>query len=96
MVPQDWPFSDPPNFNAFTTRQVMKRDEPVLLVSHESDDGAWQFIGRDWAEEDLVIVCLEHAVALDPALRELADLPRGWEAVRTRPGAPWRRTRSAD
>ena len=91
----EWPFTDPPNFTAFSTRQVMERGHPILLVSHEQDDGAWQFIGADWSEEDLVVICLEHAVAIDPTVRELADLPLGWTAVRKSPGDPWDRHSSA-
>jgi hypothetical protein len=87
----EWPFTDPPNFNAFSTRQVIERGDPILLVAHEEDDGAWQFIGGAWNENDLVVICLEHAVALDPSVRELADLPRGWTAVRKGPGQPWNR-----
>ena len=87
----EWPFADPPNFNAFSTRQVMEQGDPILLVSHEEDDGAWQFIGGAWSEKDLVVICLEHAVAMDPTVRELADLPLGWTAVRKSPGAPWDR-----
>lgn len=85
----DWPFHDAPNFSAFTTRQVMERLEPILVVCHEEDDGAWQFIGGPWEDEDLIIICLEHAVERDPSVRELADLPRGWGARRVGEGAPW-------
>lgn len=90
-VTHDWPFPDAPNFRAFTTRQVMERREPILAVYHDEDDGAWQFIGGAWAREDLIIVCLDHAVERDPSVRELADLPRGWGARREGEGEPWQR-----
>jgi hypothetical protein len=86
-----WPFADPPNFTAFTTRGVMERGEPILAVYHDADDGAWQFIGGPWEEADIIIVCLEHAVARDPSVAALADLPRGWAARRHGPAAVWER-----
>jgi hypothetical protein len=87
----DWPFADPPNFASYSTRGVMERGEPILLVAHEADDGAWQFIGYEADPGELVLVCLEHAVGLDASVRDLADLPRGWAAERDGLGAPWRR-----
>ena len=89
---QGWPFADPPNFNAFSTRHVFERGAPILAVYHDADDGAWQFHGPgDWQADDLVVICLEHAVARDPSVAELADLPRGWGATRASAQAPWSR-----
>lgn len=89
----DWPFPDPPEFNVFSTRQVMEREQPILLVAHDEADGAWQFIGGPWQGEDLIVICLEHAVERDPTVRELANLPRGWAAKRGGEGLPWTRYR---
>jgi hypothetical protein len=87
----DWPFPDTPNFNAFTTARVMERQEAILAVYHDLEDGAWEFFGGDWAPEELIVVCLEDAVARDPSVRALADLPRGWGARRANEDAPWER-----
>lgn len=87
----NWPFPDPPNLNAFTTRRVMAGDEPILAVYHDADDGAWQFIGGEWPADELIIVCLSHAVERDSSVRSLADLPRGWGARRAGDNAPWQR-----
>ena len=87
----DWPFPDAPNFNAFTTVRVMERQDPILAVYHERDDGAWQFVGGPWTDDELIVVCLADAVARDPSLYQLADLPRGWGAQRAGVGAPWER-----
>ena len=43
----DWPFSDPPNVAVFTTGQVVRGERAVLYVSHDADDGAWQFLTGD-------------------------------------------------
>lgn len=87
----DWPFADSPNFASYSTRGVMERGEPILLVAHEAEDGSWQFIGYEADPADLVVVCLEHAVGVDPSVAALADLPLGWAAERESPTAPWRR-----
>ena len=40
----DWPFADPRNVAVITTRQVFREGLPVLLVTHDEDDGDWQFV----------------------------------------------------
>ena len=46
MVSTDpWPFDQPRNCASFVTREVMDREEPILLVTDDSDDHGWQFIG---------------------------------------------------
>ena len=87
-----WPFDQPRNCACLTMRQVLKRSEPILLVTHDADDHGWQFIGRtDACAEGGRVVSLEHMVTLDPSVREVADLPPGWQAVRRDPGHPWQR-----
>ena len=89
----NWPFADPRNVATFTVRQVVKEGLPILLVSHDSEDGAWQFLaGLDPDTADLMVVCLEEIISIDPSLVELADLPLGWQATRTMPGQPWSRS----
>jgi hypothetical protein len=79
----------------FTVRQIMHDHEPILLVRHDEDDGAWQFLpASDVSMSDALLVSLESVVKLDPTVAELADLPTGWQATRAHPGAPWVRTSS--
>jgi hypothetical protein len=40
-----WPFDQPRNCTTITMRQVLEGAEPILLVGHDADDHAWQFIG---------------------------------------------------
>jgi hypothetical protein len=87
-----WPFDQPRNCVTFTMRQVIEGSEPILLVSHDSDDHGWQFIGTsDASMIDAKLVCLEEIVRLDPTVLEVADLPPGWEAIRERVGGEWMR-----
>jgi hypothetical protein len=87
----DWPFDDAPNTAVITTRQVLE-GAPVLLVSHDADDGSWQFLcGTTDDPADARLVGLGQAYTRDPTLGELADLPEGWQAWRAAPGERWER-----
>lgn len=89
----DWPFDDPKNVATITTRQVILKGEPILLVSHSADDGCWQFLtGGPFSVEDGMVIALHEIAQRDPTICELADLPLGWTAQRDSVGAPWRRS----
>ncbi len=89
-----WAFADPKNVAVFTTKQVMRLGRPILHVSHDKDDGAWQFhTGTEQlSPSDAMIVALSEIVERDQSISELADLPCGWHADRDAVGKPWRRT----
>jgi hypothetical protein len=88
----DWKFSDPPHTMVFLSKAVQSGAEPITYVSHDSEDGAWQFLGDGMAGgEKPVICCFHHPIDNDRSLVELADLPLGWWAERTKPGEPWLR-----
>jgi hypothetical protein len=91
-VPENWPFDDPPNVAVVTIRSVTEGSVPILFVTHDEEDGSWQFLsGEPVREEDARVVALHRIWTLDPSVAELADLPLGWAASRTTPAAPWRR-----
>jgi len=84
-----WPFSDPPDRRVFTTRFVLDKDFPILIVSHDPD-GEWEFLcGTTDKPKDARQVLLGEVVDLDERLLEVADLPVGWRARRSDPGGPW-------
>lgn len=86
----DWTFPDPPHSTAYLSETVHQGIEPITYVSHDADDGAWQFLGESMDEGGgPVVSCLHHPIDEDPSLRELADLPLGWYAKRSERGAPW-------
>ena len=91
----EWPFADPKNVAVFTTTQVIRLRQPVLHVSHDDEDGAWQFHAgaQQVSAGDAMIVALCEMVEHDPTLCELADLPCGWFAERESIGSPWKRER---
>ncbi len=90
-----WKFPDPPHTQAFLSQTVQDRAEQITYVSHDTSDGAWQFLGDSMADGGgPVTSCLHHPLDWDQSLRELYDLPLGWYAVRDKPGDPWQRFES--
>src|SRR2546421_10221092 len=88
----DWPFDQPRNCAVFTIRQILERTEPILHVTHDSEDHGWQFLG--WGDpriEDAKILAFEEVIAIDPSILQLADLPPGWHAWRRRIEDSWTR-----
>ena len=92
MPEDEWAFDDAPNTATFLSTRVHDGEEAITYVSHDVDDGAWQFLGDRLSDGGgPVLVGLSCPVGRDPSVRELADLPFGWSAKRVRPGAPWTR-----
>jgi predicted adenylyl cyclase CyaB len=88
----DWRFADSQDTVVVTLERILRGDSSLLLVTHDAEDGGWQFLdGEHVFEEDGVIVMLGEMVQFDPSLLELADLPAGWCAWRTAPDQPWQR-----
>ncbi len=87
-----WPFTDARNTAIFTTRDVVEEGKPILLVTHDQDDGVWQFHTRKTSPvSDAKIAALDEIVCRDPSVVELADLPLGWSAIRDSITTPWKR-----
>jgi hypothetical protein len=91
-----WPFDDPADVTALTTVHVLEGRLPVLLITHDEDDGMWQVLcGTTNDPKDGCIVCLGCLYEKDPTIGDVADLPRGWMAWRDALASPWQRERSA-
>jgi hypothetical protein len=37
----DWPFDEPENLAVFTLGRIIRGEAPILLVSHDEEDGGW-------------------------------------------------------
>lgn len=94
-----WVFLDPPNQATITTTFIMDGDRFVDFVSHDEDDGGWQFLSRASGTpkiENALVVGLQEVVITDHRLLELADLPIGWCAWRDKIGDPWCRASTSE
>ena len=88
-----FPFDELPNVAVFTTAPVLERRLPILLVTHDADDGGWQFLcGTTNEEDDARIVALSTILRIDPTVAEVAELPPGWRTWREGVGQPWQRS----
>ena len=88
----DWKFADDPHTRVFLSQTVHNGSEPVTYVSHDAEDGAWQFLGDSMDDGGgPVISCFHHPIDRDASISELADLPLGWYAKRSGVGKPWTR-----
>jgi Domain of unknown function (DUF4262) len=88
----DWKFDDGPHTGVFTTKSIDAGAEPIMYVSHDLSDGAWQFHGAGESKvEDMVLICFHHIIDRDPSIKQLADLPKGWNAERKTSDGKWHR-----
>lgn len=69
----------------FTTKFVLYDNKTITYVTHDLEDGAWQFFSDDSFEnfeEVAKIVGLQEIFEMDNSLLEIADLPLGFCATR--------------
>ena len=85
-----FPFVDPPNTAALICTHVLNGD-PILYVSHDADDGMWQFLcGRNGhSTQEARLVSLAKVVDIDPQIGALASMPLGCAAERNDADSPW-------
>ena len=91
-IPASWPFSEPPDLAVITVAQVLREGVSILYVTHDEDDGGWQFLSSEsFDPTDAMVVGLREMVEHDPSVSMLADLPPGWCAKRTDGESKWER-----
>lgn len=90
----DWPFLDARNVAVFSSQKIVVDGEWVYYVTHDKEDGAWQFhpYSGFTSESEVAVVSLEEMVRLDQSLKELSNLPVGWHAWRKSPNSSWVRS----
>jgi|SRR5208337_507692 len=87
-----WPFTDARNTVVFTTRDIIEEGKPILLITHDQDDGAWQFHTKKTVQDsEAMVVLLDEIIFRDPSLLGLAGLPLGWSAILDSITSPWER-----
>ncbi len=63
-----FPFYDAPNTATITCCHILENGEPILYVSHDEDDGMWQFLcGKAHETDEAKLV----------SLKSVFDLGRG-------------------
>jgi len=86
-----WPFKDSQDTVAFTSKRILDGADWVYYVTHDVDDGVWQFhpYSGPTPEQDAAIVSLKTMLTMDPSISVLGDLPPGWHAWREAPDSHW-------
>jgi len=78
-------FEAPLDTAVFTTKFVLDDNKTITYITHEPEDGAWQFFSDDSFgnfEELAEIAGLQEIFDMDNSLLEIADLPLGFCATR--------------
>lgn len=85
-----FPFYDAPNTAAIICCHVINDGKPILFVSHDEDDGMWQFLcGKAHETDDAKLVSLKYVFDLDNTVGDLADMPCGCYATRRTQKDSW-------
>ena len=85
-----YPFAESPNTACITCCHIMDGTDCIRFVSHDDEDGKWQFLcGREHETEDARLVSLESIFEIDNSVGELADMPCGHQAERDTKGSIW-------
>ncbi|MBU9675155.1 hypothetical protein KQ939_17585 [Planococcus sp. CP5-4] len=86
-------FNDFPNTMVITLKEILDGKKSVLYVSHDGEDGMWQFLdGSDELDIDNArIVTIEEILKVDSSLWSLFDLSIGWKAERVDRDTKWLR-----
>lgn len=78
-------FEDTLNTAVFTTSFVVKDKHEITYVTHDAEDGAWQFFSNDDFDnyEDVaMLVSMEEIIKIDQSVLEIADMSLGYYASR--------------
>ncbi len=77
------PFCDLPETASITCCHVLDENKPILYVSHDEDDGLWQFLcGQRHEFDDARLVLLKSIFDMDNTVGELSEMPCGCYAER--------------
>lgn len=91
----EYKFNEDKSTMIITTKSIIQKTKDILIVSHDEDDGMWEFLdGMDVKEENGAIVSIWEIVGIDNSVNELFDLPEGWIAYRENKNARWIREKN--
>lgn len=86
----DFPFYDAPNTATIICRHIANDGLPILYVSHDEDDGMWQFLcGKGHETDEAMLVSLRYVFELDNSIGALKDMPCGCYATREHQKDDW-------
>ena len=86
-----FPFRESENTAGITCCHIIENGADILYVSHDAEDGMWQFLcGGAHMQEQARVVSLREIFTLDNTVSELANMPCGYIAERTNKNLKWK------
>ena len=86
----NWFFKESPDTMVLTTKDVVIKRCPILFVSHDLDDGMWQFHSNEQVDmNEAMLVSLQEIVTFDFSITNISSLPLGWIAFRDNLQSSW-------
>ena len=86
----NFPFYDAPNTASIICCHILNDGDPILFVSHDEDDGMWQFLcGSTHEMDEARLVSLRTVFDLDNSITDLKDMPCGYYAERKTQNDDW-------
>lgn len=86
----EYPFYDAPNTATIICCHVVSKEEYILYVSHDEDDGMWQFLcGKTHETDEARLVSMKYVFELDNSVGLLKDMPCGYYATRENQEDNW-------
>lgn len=85
-------FNEPKSTACIVCCHVLEKSSPILYVTHDEDDGMWQFLcgESNHNEETARIVSLEQVVEMDSSINDLYEMPCGVGAERDEMNSKWK------
>ena len=79
------------NEAVISLKDIINKKKHILYVSHDAEDGAWQFLdgGIDHHKDDAVLVSLQSIIDIDNSVKELLIMPLGHKAERSTVKEKW-------
>lgn len=85
-----FPFYDAPDTATMICSHIMEKETPILYVSHDEDDGMWQFLcGKTHEIDEAKLVSLKWVFDSDNSIGTLSDMPCGFYAERNSKDDNW-------
>lgn len=89
-----WSWNDTRDYLVTTTKSISDKRMPILRVRHKANVGAWTFDSDSSLLNEIpVALPKSEIIELDPTIRNVLDLPLGWEAIRKNKDSRWVRRR---
>lgn len=87
----EYKFQDAENTVCFVCDHVLNKERPILNVTHDKEDGIWQFMcgQNDHDESNAKIISLKQATELDNTINDLYEMPLGVGAERESINEKW-------